>query len=525
MKSSSTDALTHLSATTLAAMIARGEISSLEAVEAHIARIEQVNPALNAVVVRRYAEARMEAKAADERLARGEAPGPLHGVPITIKESLDLAGTPSTFGLPSRANLLASHDDPYVARVREAGAIILGKTNVSQLLLYIESDNPVYGCTNNPWNLDRSCGGSSGGQAAIIAAGGSALGLGTDIGGSLRYPSTFCGIAGLKPTSGRTPDQGRYSIPIGQRTIVSQVGVLARRVEDVALGLQVINGDQFSTAEVPIPLGDPRSVDVSRLKIGYYVEDGTFKVAPTVRRAVLEAAEIMRGCGAQVTEWAPPGVNHAQDIFFRVLSADGARGIKRLLGRDKRDPRIATLELLARRSRLTLRTLDGLLRAAGQPGLAASLHNFGYRDTHHYWQLVEAQMEYQRRFREALDRADGGPFDVLLCPACSLPALTHGSARELVTAGAYATLYNVLGYPTGIVPLTRVREGEDLGRPKSRDIVEETARKVEMGSKGLPVGVQVAARPWREHIVLAVMSAIENEARQRQDYPDIAPLK
>src|SRR5581483_364958 len=190
MKSSSTDALTHFSATTLAAMIARGEVSCLETVEAHIARIEQVNSVLNAVVVRRYAEARMEAKAADERLARGETPGPLHGVPVTVKESLDLQGTPSTFGLPSRANMLASHDDPYVARFRAAGAIILGKTNVSQLLLYIESDNPVYGRTNNPWNLDRSCGGSSGGQAAIIAAGGSSLGLGTDIGGSLRYPST-----------------------------------------------------------------------------------------------------------------------------------------------------------------------------------------------------------------------------------------------------------------------------------------------------------------------------------------------
>ncbi len=193
------EALTSLSATELATMIACGDLSSVEAVEAHIERIERVNPGLNAVVVKRYDAARAEARQADERRANGEVLGPLHGVPITIKESLDLIDTPSTFGLQSRGSILARQDDLYVARMRKAGAIILGKTNVAQLLYYIESDNPVYGRTNNPWNLDRSPGGSSGGQAAIIAAGGSPMGLGTDIGGSIRVPATFCGIAGLKP--------------------------------------------------------------------------------------------------------------------------------------------------------------------------------------------------------------------------------------------------------------------------------------------------------------------------------------
>ncbi|HEY7094063.1 MAG TPA: amidase family protein, partial [Ktedonobacterales bacterium] len=193
------EALIQMSAGGLAAAIARGEVSAAEAVEAHIERIEQVNGALNAVVVKRYDEARAEARAADEKRARGEPLGPLHGVPITIKEHLDLTGTPSTFGLSSRASILATQDDAWVARVRAAGATILGKTNVSQLLLYHESDNPVYGRTNNPWNLERSPGGSSGGQAAIIASGGSPLGLGTDIGGSIRVPATSCGIVGMKP--------------------------------------------------------------------------------------------------------------------------------------------------------------------------------------------------------------------------------------------------------------------------------------------------------------------------------------
>jgi Asp-tRNA(Asn)/Glu-tRNA(Gln) amidotransferase A subunit family amidase len=518
------ESLTGLSAVEMAAMIARGEISSVEAVEAHIEQIERVNPALNAVVVKRYEEARAEARLADGRRARGELSGPLHGVPITIKECLDLENTPTTFGIPSRENSRATQDDVYVARMRKAGAIILGKTNVAQLLLFIESDNPVYGRTNNPWNLERSPGGSSGGQAAIIATGGSPLGLGTDIGGSIRVPSTSCGIAGFKPTTGRTPDAGRYSVPIGQRAIVSQVGVLARKVSDVALGLEIINGGRDPAVEPPMPLGDPASIEVSKLRVAYYTDDGTFKVAPAVRRAVLEAAAILQNRGAQVTAWMPPDVGHALDLFYGILSADGGRSFKRVLGRDKRDPRIATLELFGRRSRAALAVIGGLLNMLGQHGLAGLLRNFGHRDTLHYWQLVEEQMTYQQRFLHALDTDDGGPFDLILCPACALPALTHGSSRDLGVAGGYAALYNLLGYPTGIVPLTRVHPEEEVGRAPSRDVVEQAALKVERGSTGLPVGVQVVARPWREHVALAAMQAIEEIARTRQDYPGIAPV-
>ncbi|HEY7976271.1 MAG TPA: amidase, partial [Ktedonobacterales bacterium] len=205
--------ITDLSAVALAASIARGDLSAIEAVEASIARIEAVNPRLNAVVVKRYDEARAEARAADERQARGEPLGPLHGVPITVKECFDVTGTPATYGLPSRAHTLATEDDLYVARLRAAGAIIVGKTNLSQLLLYIESDNPLYGRTNNPWDLTRTPGGSSGGQAAIIAAGGSPLGLATDIGGSIRMPAAFCGVVGMKPTAGRTPDLVSFGMP------------------------------------------------------------------------------------------------------------------------------------------------------------------------------------------------------------------------------------------------------------------------------------------------------------------------
>jgi fatty acid amide hydrolase len=516
--------LGRLDASELTRLIASGAVSAIEAVEAHIERIEQVNPKLNAVVVKRYDQARKEARAADQRRAAGAQLGPLHGVPITIKECLDLEGTPATFGLPARASILAERDDAYVARMRAAGAIVLGKTNVAQLLFYIESDNPLYGRTNNPWNLNRTSGGSSGGEAAIIAAGGSALGLGTDIGGSLRYPAAFCGIASLKPTAGRTPDPGRYSAPIGQRAIVSQVGVLARRVADVGLGLDVINGGRAPAVEPPMPLGDYAGVNVAKLRVAYYADDGTFTVAPAVRRAVQEAAAALEQAGASVAEWRPPQVPHALELFYGIVSADGGAGFTATLGRDKRDPRNAMLMTLAARSRPTLAALGGLLRLLGQNGMAAGIGEFGHRDTWHYWQLVEAQMEYQRRFAEALDRDTGGPFDVILCPVASLPAWRHGAARDLILGGAYTVLYNVLGYPAGVVPVTRVRAGEELGRAPSRDMVQQTAYKVEQDSAGLPIGVQVVARPWREHVALAAMQAIEDAARAQADFPAMPPV-
>jgi fatty acid amide hydrolase len=511
--------LTALPAVEQARLAASGEVSARELVDAHIERIESVNPLLNAVVVKRYDAARAEADQADRRRARGEPLGPLHGVPVTIKECLDLAGTPSTFGLPSRANIIAAQDDVYVARMRAAGAIALGKTNVAQLLMYLESDNPLYGRSNNPWNLGRTCGGSSGGEAAIIAAGGSPLGMGTDIGGSLRCPAAFCGIASIKPTAGRTPDAGRFSVPFGQRAIVSQVGVLARTVADVELGLEVVNGGRNPASEPPMPLFDTAEVDVSQLRVAWYVDDGMLPVSPAVRRAVQEAAAALGSAGARVTQWQPPALPEAFQLSMGLFSADRAAGMLRALGDNPRDAHLGPLLALGARSRPPLRLLHALLRLAGQHGLAAGMDAFGHGDAAHYWQLAESQIDYQARFKAALDQADGGPFDVIVCPASSLPAWTHGAGSDLSLGGVYTILYNLLGYPAGVVPVTRVRGGEESDRAPSRDVVLRAAAKVEQGSAGLPVGVQVVARPWREHVVLAAMQEIERNAHMRSDFP------
>jgi fatty acid amide hydrolase len=512
--------LTACGAAELGRLIAAGNTSSAEAVDQHIARIEQVNPVLNAMTAERFEHARAEARAADERRRSGAPLPPLHGVPVTIKDCLDVQGMASTFGLPSRANHRAETDEVHVARLRAAGAIPLAKTNVAQALFFYESDNPLHGRTANPWNAERTPGGSSGGEAALIATGASPLGLGTDLGGSVRIPAAFTGIASIKPTAGRCDDLGRFSSPLGQRAIASQVGTLARNVEDVALGLEIINGG--TRPEVPgQPLGDWRQVDLSKLRVAYYTDDGTFAPAPAVARAVREAADIMRAGGAQVSEWTPPDVQHALDLVYGIYFADGMVSLKRRIGRDPCVPQLKQLIGLAGLPRPLVIAMRAMLRVVGQRSLADGLASFGHRDTAHYWDLVEAQIDYRDRFTQALDMGDGGPFDLILCPPCALPALTHGATKDLATVGAYACLYNLLGWPAGVVPVSRVRENEQVGRQPSRDAVNKVALRVEQGSAGLPVGVQVVARPWQEHIALAAMGVIESAARGRPGYPSL----
>jgi fatty acid amide hydrolase len=505
------------SATDLAHSIARGEISSVEAVDAHIARIEAVNPAINAVVYKRYDEARAEARAADEKRARGESLGALHGVPVTIKDSQDVAGTPATYGLPSRAGDRAERDGKHVHTWREAGAVVIAKTNLSQLMIYIESDNPLFGRTNNPWNLTRSCGGSSGGEGAIVAAGGSPLGLGGDIGGSLRVPAAFNGIASFKGTTGRTNDTSRLTVYKGQRAVLSQEGPLARTVADLELGLRLMDGANDPYA-VP-RLRDPQTIDVASLRVGFYERAGAFAASPALGRAAREAAEALGERGAHVVAFEPPQVDEVMDIFFGIFSADRARGAIVELANDPRDPRVDELIAIASKPRAFIALISRILALTGQAGLLRMVRNYGFGDTRHFWKLCEALETYKTLFAKAMEKAPGGPLDLILCPPVGLAAVTHGATADVSTAGAYAPLYNLVGYPAGTLPWTKVRAGEEHGRVRSRDRVERGAYDSETASSGMPICVQVVGRPWREEVVFAAMYALEETARTRPDFP------
>src|SRR4029450_7092100 len=373
--------LTRLSASELARRIAAGRLSSQEVVEAHIRRIEVVNPRLNAVVVSLFEQARVEASRADRLHEQGTLLGPLHGVPITVKEQYMVSGTPTTVGLLSYRSQLMEQEGPLVTRLRQAGAIILGKTNASQLLLSLSGtcENPVYGRTNNPWDLARAPGGSSGGEAAIIAAGGSPLGLGGDNGGRIRVPAHFCGLYSLLPTARRLThlDTGHYAEVAGQEATIAQPCPIARSVEDLCLAMSILAAPGLTALGPSVPpVPWPSStVSLAGLRIGMYTDNGVFSVAPAVRRAVEEAAQILRTRGALVEPWNPPDVAEAVRLYIGLIGADGSATYKRLLRGNPSDRRIRFNIRMTSLPGAVRAPLVALLRQFGQARIASSLQS------------------------------------------------------------------------------------------------------------------------------------------------------
>jgi len=474
----------------LSRRIAAGEVSAIDATEAFIARIEAVDGAINAVVWRRFDAARAEARAIDASRAAGKPLGPLAGVPITIKECLALEGSPATFGATEHKNDIARADEPAVAALRNAGAVILGKTNVSQLLLFMETDNPVYGRTNHPSNPERSPGGSSGGQAAIVAAGGAALGLGTDIGGSSRNPAAACGVVGFKPTAGVLPDRGQGSVAPEQQAVASQLGIIARDADDAALALAITSGRSV----------DLESVDVAKLSIGWFDDDGIFPSTTAARRAVAEAMRALEARGARVVPWSIADPRRFFRLFYGALTADRGASWRRFLGKGARDRRVAELELAATKPRWLI---ELVLALTNRRATRAVIDAFASGKAADYFRVVREIEDLRAETLAAL-----GPIDALVSPASALPALRHGASQEVGTMGIYTTMYNVLGWPAGVVPVTRVLKSEESDRVASKDPRDRVARKTELGSAGLPIAVQVAARPGNDHVALAVMRAI-----------------
>ena len=312
-----------LSASELAQRIARRQLSSVEVVDAHLARIDEVNPALNALVRVLADEARAGAALADKKLAAGEAVGPLHGVPFTVKENIDMAGLPTTWGVPALAQAVVPADAPVVERMRAAGAIPIGRTNLPDMGLRVHTHSSLHGLTRNPWHPGRTAGGSSGGEAAALASGMSPIGLGNDIGGSLRNPANACGIASIRPSAGRVPDAGY--VPAEDRLLAVQLmnvqGPMARRVSDVRLGLRMLMGahprDPWS---IDAPFDGPLLAKPIRVAVVPEPPGGSTdpKIATTVRRA----AQALTEAGYVVEEACPQRYEDTVNCWTRLIMGD-----------------------------------------------------------------------------------------------------------------------------------------------------------------------------------------------------------
>jgi fatty acid amide hydrolase len=510
------------SATELSRRIASRDVSAEEVTRAHLDHIASIEPRVHAFTMVLRHEALAAARRADEELRRGESRGPLHGVPITVKESLDFEGHASTLGIEKRRKLIAKSDAVIVRAAREAGAVILGRTNVSQLLLFHESRNPIFGQTVNPWSFAHSPGGSSGGESAAIASGMSPLGIGTDIGGSIRVPAHFCGISGLKPTLDRWSNTGSNTAMVGQEGIRSQLGPMARTAEDVALFFSSLDVTRMSALDgrvPPLAYVDPHAVDLSKLTVGVIGDEAFVPCSRAVARAVALAGDTLRSACKAVVPFNPPGLRELIFDYFAAMSADGGRTALEAVEGTPVDVAIKSLVQMAKMPHSVRRMAARAARLAGQERLASLLDVIGEKTVSELWRLT-ARLRAARA--TLLDAMAAARIDLLVCATHSTPAMPHTLSRDFALAGAQSMLFNLTQLPAGVSPITRVR-ADETDRNASRDRLEKRAKEVDGASVGLPVGVQIVGRPWKEHEVLAAMMHLDRELTATGDRP-ITPV-
>lgn len=434
--------------------------SAVEVMQEHLNRVNKVNPKLNAIVQQiPHHEAIEQAKKADAMIAKGEKLGKLHGLPITIKDSLQVKGFASSAGCEGMKMGTAKEEGTAVARLRNEGAIIIGLTNVPELLLCVETDNKLYGQTKNPYDLKRTPGGSSGGEASIIAAGGSPLGLATDAGGSIRIPASFSGITGIKPTQGRIPiTGGTLGDAPGIYTKLASLGPMARYVDDLFLELEIVAGvDGRDPFAVPVPLKNPKEVDLKALKVAFFTDNGYAKPTAEIQKVVKEAAESLKGHTASVTEQCPEILAKTVKLIWETIFLGGDRGMGLKF----------FLDYINVKEPSPL--LQEFLQLADKVEFSVSeLRN-------RFIEMDRFQIEMMK-FME--------PYDVLITPVAATTAKLHGRALKEVDDFSYTMSHNLTGWPAAVV---RCGTSKD----------------------GLPIGVQIIAKPWRDDVALAVAKKLE----------------
>jgi len=457
--------LVHHSAQQLIELIASGKTSAVEAVTEHLAQIERLNPQLNAFIELRAERALAEASALDNAAAAGRPRGPLGGLPVSIKSAIEVEGLLCETGSPSRNGTRASTDAVCVARLKAAGAIVLGTTNVAEMLMAYESDNPLYGRTVNPWDVGRTAGGSSGGESAAIAACLSAGGIGSDGGGSVRVPAHFTGICALKPTPGRIPGTGHQPPCLGPFSLIGLIGPMARTIADLDALFRAVSGwDDADPMAVPLAAAPLDRQPTTGFRVGFFEDDGRRPVTRETRAAVRSAAEWLARCGYEVEDFRPTGLDRARELWDRFFCEVGLMVLKEPL----------------KGAAAELPILKTFLARGAPPPLSA----IGLTEAWIDRDLLRAQVVKQMAAHR-----------ILICPVSSAEAFRHGERSWTIDgqsvgyleAMVYTQWFNILGNPAVVVPVGR-------------------------SASGLPIGVQVIGRPFEEELVLSVAAAIERHS-------------
>jgi len=454
-------------------MVRERAVSPVGLVDAHLRQIEQLNPRLNAFVVLLADQACEDAREAEAAVMRGDRLGPLHGVPVTVKDSFDLTGHPTLCGSKFRLGHRADRNSTAAARLRAAGAIVLGKTNCPEFLSNYETDNFIVGRTNNPWNLDRTPGGSSGGESAAIASFCSAGGIGSDGGGSIRIPAHCCGIAGLKPTPGRVSAAGHFPAICHPGGLLGVAGPMARTAQDVRLLFSVLAGyDSQDPFSAPVPLHEPNATG---LKVGLMEQFYDVPVQPVMRDAVRKAGAALEQMKIAVEPFRPAGIERAPNLWWFFFGRLPARVTRKLIGDLEQDAHWTGTEFLHQALK------------EPEPTSQNILDNLAARD--------QMRADLLRQMEK---------FPVLLLPACGIPAWRHRERRwdageksiGLFEAMMPVTPFNLLGLPGMVIPYG-------------------------MTDDGLPVGIQLIGRPWEEELILDIAIQLE-QARGPFPAPPLA---
>jgi Asp-tRNA(Asn)/Glu-tRNA(Gln) amidotransferase A subunit family amidase len=443
------------------AMLRAREVSVLQLADAHIAQIERLNPQLNAFADFDPDRVRKQARMMDASKAER---GALYGLPVTVKSAIATSGYKCEIGSLIHKGDVPVEDAVAVARLRAAGALILGTTNCPEFLMAYETDNLLYGRTANPWDLERSPGGSSGGESSAIAAGMSAAGLGSDSGGSVRVPAHFTGICALKPTPGRFPGRGHLPPCVGPFSILGAIGPMARNIADVSLLFRTIGGqDPCDPSSPPQTLHEPALNDLRTCTIGFFEDDGLVPVTDETRCAVNAAAEALRNAGFRVEPFQPRLLEQLRKLWWKFFVQCGAM--------------LYELAIAGRRYQLSPIFVEFLGIAASTPPLSAT-------------ELLNAWAQLDLLRAKTLEEMS--KYSVLLCPVASIPAFRHGERKwtvqgrevEYLDAVRYTQWFNSLAAPAAVIPVDRSPEG-------------------------LPIGVQIVARPFEDEIALGVAGIVD----------------
>ncbi|XP_039262529.2 vitamin D3 hydroxylase-associated protein-like isoform X1 [Styela clava] len=441
---------------------------------------------------------------------------PLYGIPVSLKECMKTKGTPSCVGLAMYLDQIPTEDLVLAKVLKQCGAVPFVKTNTVQIMLSIESSNPIYGETSNPLNHEFSPAGSSSGEGAIVGAGASVLGFGSDIAGSIRVPAHFCGICGFKPTKYRISSSGMIWSLMGQNAVASTLGPMARDVDTIVMAMRALLCDtmfQLDKNVPPIKFNEELYNSKTPLRIGYYMDDGYMKPVPACQRAVRMTKEALQSAGHTLVPFEIPDIEELMEMTTRAFYVDGGRGNIERTKYDIVDKRLLPSWRRWSMPSIVMKLYSMYLDLFESSRMAKDLLAYGGGDksAHNLWKLTAWIEGYKMKFWT--EWREKYKLDALICPVHPLVACPKGMVTNMTANMSYSTAFTVTNCPAGVVPVTKVNQKdiEELKIHKGHydDQWDRHCVKACMGSINMPVGVQCVSEPWQEEVCLRLMREVE----------------